>query len=248
MNRAVSWTRAKKGIATGRLASARPSLYIRALMEGAAPSTELRWAVERCAPKTVIDIGANRGQFSLLVAGIHPGARIVAFEPNPLEASKARRIFARELGFSIVTCALGRDPGEGRLHVTRRSDSASLNRPTAEQDSLFHSGPVESTVEVAIRRLDDVMAEQSVTGPMLVKIDVQGHEAAVVEGGRDTLAAAQWALVECSFASLYQDQGLADEVCAMLHGLGLRLEGAGNATTVGAGRLIQADLLFSRRT
>jgi FkbM family methyltransferase len=129
------------------------------------------------------DIGANIGYFTCLLAQrCAPAGRVVAFEPGPevfteLRANAARWNGADLAPIELRELALSRAPGIGRLHLgaafaTNRG-IASLERADGE------------AVEVSVDTLDRQWSPD--TALDVVKLDVEGHELAVLEGASETL-------------------------------------------------------------
>src|SRR5690242_10646658 len=56
---------------------------------------------------TVLDVGANKGQFSRAAAAVFPGAAVVAFEPLEAVAAEWRTNLADVAGARVHVCALG---------------------------------------------------------------------------------------------------------------------------------------------
>jgi hypothetical protein len=86
----------------------------------------------------------------------------------------------------------------------------------------------------------------SLAGPVLLKIDVQGFELAVLRGAAGLLAVAQWIYVELSFVELYSGQPLAPAVIRFLDHHGFEMSGAFNMSEGPNGEAVQADFLFTR--
>lgn len=123
----------------------------------------------------LLDIGANVGTYTVL-AGKICQAQVMAFEPEPTTASKLQRnIEANEINAlaRIERYALGREAGSIGF--------------TAGLDAMNHvaTSAAEADQTVPIKRLDDVIFPQP---PIMIKIDVEGHEDAAFEGAEQTLA------------------------------------------------------------
>lgn len=133
----------------------------------------------------VFDIGANRGQLSLLFAKlVGPLGRVAAFEPVEELAQQLRRNVALNT-FShvdVFSVALGQDDGQAAFAFHA---SASTQGHLSASDRKTGSGEVR-TVEV--RALDGV---PNLPSPDLLKIDVEGAAFEVMLGARETLAAAR---------------------------------------------------------
>jgi FkbM family methyltransferase len=142
---------------------------------------ELEWGLVRylCKPdKDSIDIGANRGVYTL---AMRKHSRLVhAFEPLPNLAKALVRRFVS--GVSVHNVALSNKAGEGTLYVpivggAEYDGLASLTQ-TALLENFEHR-----ILKVPVRKLDDVY--EGDVG--FIKIDVEGHEEAVLKGSRQTL-------------------------------------------------------------
>ena len=195
--------------------------------------------------RTVVDIGANRGQFALAARHCSPDARILSFEPLAGPAALYRAVFAGD-GTRLVEAAIGPAPGEATIHLSARDDSSSLLPITARQNALFPGTAEAGTAIIQVTRLSDALPAGEIAAPALLKLDVQGFELQALAGCEDVLGRFAWVYVECSFMELYAGQSLADEVIAWLRERGLRLMGVYHMAYDDRGRAVQADFLFGR--
>lgn len=137
-------------------------------------------------PGCVFDIGAASGWWSSIMSDVFPDANYELFEPllgnNPLYDGDLATILPTHPRFRAHATALGeaktqaqfwRDPGEGY-------GSSLLCEKMKESQRI--------TVPVA--RLDDYVAQHSLSQPQIIKVDVQGGEASVIEGGKQAFAGA----------------------------------------------------------
>lgn len=132
-----------------------------------------------------IDAGANAGAHTLAMAAA--GARVVACEPNPtLRARLEANIALNRLdSVTVRPCALTAVPGRVTLHVPAdpvHTGGASLLAGVHE-----HLRDARD-VEVEGVPLDELVRRESLPAVRLVKVDVEGFEAAVLAGGRELLA------------------------------------------------------------
>src|SRR5690606_36781282 len=118
---------------------------------------------------------------------------------------------------------------------------------TARQHALFPGTAEVAIRSVSVERGDDVLGGLELPRPLLVKLDVQGFELAVLEGMPNVLARTDFICAEISFVDLFAGQPLADDVIAYLHPHGFRLADVYNLTVGAGGMAIQADALFRRR-
>jgi len=198
------------------------------------------------APRTVVDIGANRGQFALFAAELFPEATIHAFEPLAGPADRFERVFRGEARVHLHRVAVGAQSGRAAIHVSARADSSSLLPITERQTAVFPGTEEVATREIAVATLADRLDAAAIAAPALLKIDVQGFERQALEGCETLLDRIDTVYIECSFVELYAGQALADEIVGWLRDRGFALAGIHNLTVGRDGEAIQADFLFRR--
>ncbi len=218
-----------------------------ALRLGAAPAyehTELLAALPE--QKTVVDVGANVGQFAMVALKAFPEAQVYSFEPIGDIADKFDRVMAGEARVTLFRYALGDTQGTAQIHVTARSDSSSLLAP-ALQDSVFPGTAETGQQPVSVARLQDMLPIEKIVPPAMLKIDVQGFEGEVLKGCAALLRQFDWIYCELSFVELYAAQPLAHDIIRMLDDAGFILDGVYmNDMSYKGGRAIQGDFLFRR--
>lgn len=133
-----------------------------------------------------VDVGANHGVFSLAFSSKRNGAPVLAIDPSPI----AFEILERNRGLNGFTSmrtlniACGNQAGEIRMipnwhHLEAVSDEASD----------------EGIVSIKVETLDDLCAGHNVW-PDLIKIDVEGFELPVIQGGEEALNTARLLFLE----------------------------------------------------
>ncbi len=241
----------RKRIAKLRVAVRHP-LYRRAVRQGVLPATEHQPVLAQLpSMAVVIDVGGNVGQFSTVARHNFPGAQILSFEPLPEAGDKLRHLFAGDPLFESFPLALCDHDGTVPFHVTGADDSSSLLPVAARQVSEFPATRGVDTLDVVTARLDDVLAGRPPLpdGPLLLKVDTQGTELAVLRGATTLLERATHAIVEVSFVELYEGQDDAADITTFLVERGWALRGVYDVKySILSGEPIQADMLFERRT
>lgn len=236
------WTRSRKLVQTVSLLNKR--LVRRALLRGVTPATEHLPLLSTLPLRAVIDVGANRGQFTIAALVVHPNLTVVAIEPLKEAAATFHRIFSAHRKVRLVNAAAGRLRHEAQLFITRSDDSSSLRKPTAEQTTAFLNTDVIASRVVRVDTLDSLVEWRNLPHPVLLKLDVQGAELDVLSGAPGVLACVDFILAEASLRELYDGQPLLEEVVTMALALGFRLRSAHNATVSSLGEVVQLDLLF----
>jgi FkbM family methyltransferase len=195
---------------------------------------------------TIIDVGANKGQFSVAARIVNPHVKIVAFEPLDSEARIFEKNHRRSRGVELHRCALSKVEGQADFYVPRRADSSSLRQPT-QQASFAYGVSAKYVIRVETRRLDQILAPLALVGCVLLKIDVQGAEGEVIEGAVGILSQVRFIYVEASFVELYAGQLLASGLASLLDALGFELRGVYNMSRTPQFGATQADFLFVNR-
>ena len=124
-----------------------------------------------------LDIGANVGYFSRMVAGAFPQATVHAFEPHPLTC-QVLRMNAWQFGDRVHVWPVALSDNRGTVALCTSPNNLGDTRGMRGRDSL-----VASIVSPAIS-LDELMGNIRVD---VVKIDVQGAELAVLQGMKGVL-------------------------------------------------------------
>ncbi|RMF15981.1 MAG: FkbM family methyltransferase, partial [Alphaproteobacteria bacterium] len=190
-------------------------LWRRALRLGIGAAIEHVPSLKAMGPMTtVVDIGANRGQFALAARHVWPGVRIFSFEPLDGPAECAGRLFAHDDKFRLYRAAIAPQAGVATMHVAARDDSSSLLPIGEAQTKIFPGTEEVATVEVETGPLDVFLKARDIEPAALLKLDVQGFELEVLKGCEPLLDRFAAIYVECSFLPLYEGQALADEVIA----------------------------------
>jgi len=159
----------------------RVKLALRAFDRRRRGDPELRWLPRLVAPgRPAVDIGANRGVYTYWLARC--SERVHAFEPNPevarnLAAAGLRNVVVHELALSDAA-------GEGVLFLPHHPRGG-MNDPAATLEAGHLPGDGDPVrIRVATARLDDI----DVGAVGFIKIDVEGHEERVLDGGWATIA------------------------------------------------------------
>jgi FkbM family methyltransferase len=149
------------------------------------PTSMGAWLRASRQARTVLDIGANVGVFALAAAAA--GAKNVhAFEPMPrIHAALAQNV-ARNGTLPVRTWRVAVADAEGTAAMYDPGGdlptSASLSRDFAQH--FFGELPA---VQVPVVRVDAWVAAEGIAHVDLIKLDVEGHEAAALRGMRETV-------------------------------------------------------------
>lgn len=153
--------------------------------------------------RIALDVGANLGLFTYLLARYAP--HVYAFEPNPQPLRILKSV--ADSNVTVVEMAISDRTGEAGLVVPRRRKGWSNNGARIEQKERGDS----ATVTVPCSRIDDLGYRDI----GFIKIDVEGHEKSVLLGARETLARDRPNLfVECEYSHVGTE---VHDVFALMH-------------------------------
>jgi FkbM family methyltransferase len=213
------------------------------LRYGVAAAVEHWRALGGLGVATVVDVGANKGQFALLAIEAFPGATICCFEPLEEPAARLRKMLGAEV--RLFETAIGPSERKGIIYVSRRPDASSL-LPITKQSEIFPGTELKEERVIPIAPLTKYLTSEDIKSPALLKIDVQGYELEVLKGCDPLLSLFQFVYVETSFIELYQGQSLAGEVILYLVHRKFQLSGVYNQIADSSRRPVQADFLFTK--
>jgi FkbM family methyltransferase len=135
---------------------------------------------------TFVDVGANIGLFSVMFSSVgeRVGFDVIAIEANPKTVSRLKRTLAPYSNCAVLECACSNRDGEGILMQTTSSMTAYLATEVNRERAIRWGATGECT-PVKTMKLDTLLANH--TRPLVVKIDVEGHEQEVIEGANTLL-------------------------------------------------------------
>jgi FkbM family methyltransferase len=174
--------------------------------------------------ESILDIGANIGQFALFASEIFPTAKIYSFEPIPSVFEELKK---NSNGKNILPFNLALGESEGTLEITVNQASPSSSFLDLGEKHINNWGnaiPLKKE-SVKISTLDLFCSSQDLKFPLLVKLDVQGFEDKVINGGLSVLSKAEIVIIELSYDALYKNQPLFGDVYIMITNLGFIFKG-----------------------
>jgi FkbM family methyltransferase len=200
--------------------------------------------------QTVIDVGANEGQYALQLLNSGYRGNLFSFEPisAPFNVLKARS--KGKAKWEAVHAAIGKEDGTLTINVTENIVSSSLY-PVGENSISVE--PTTRTVrqeDVKVTTIDTFFSgELRLKGEVLLKLDVQGFELEALKGALKNLKNIKIIQIELSFVPLYEGAPLFVEVVSFLEKEGFEiftiLPGFRDRSN---GKLLQADGIFIRKT
>ena len=197
---------------------------------------------------TVLDVGANTGQYAQQLRQIGYNGRILSFEPLSaawqMLAAKARR----DALWETFHHALGDTDGQSTIHVAQNSYSSSLRNMLPLHTDAAPESTYVGTESIEVKALDAIFDSLAISGSnILMKLDTQGFEKNVIEGAKHSLRHIDTIELEMSLEPLYEGESLCREMYPSILALGYQpvsiQDEFYNSKT---GRLLQVQTVFHR--
>ena len=188
-------------------------------------------------PDAIIDVGANRGDWSRMTRQIFPDAEILMIEAqSQLKPELAQT--ARDIGKAYDRIAL-LGPIAGDEHTFFEMGTGS--------SLLAENSNAERVVSKAVATTLDALAGEVLPNAqaMFMKLDIQGAELMVLRGGEDTLARCAAVQLEVALLSYNAGAPLLCEVVTFMAERGLLVTEVAGFSRPGP-HLVQIDLVFAR--
>jgi len=147
----------------------------------------------------VLDIGANIGYYTVLFADkVGKTGKIIAIEPDPINFEILQKNIKENKLFNVVAvqAAAGKENKKMKIfeseenfgdHRMWESPSGQNPLPDKPEFPLEEGGTSKKSIDVFCRRLDDLLKELEYKKIDFIKMDVQGFESLVIEGGKETI-------------------------------------------------------------
>ena len=201
--------------------------------------------------RSIIDVGANSGQFARMISPKFPDAHIWCFEPlqEPFEQLSKWADCVGKGRISVFNVALGENEGTCQMwHHVDHSTSSSFLQTTHTAEKLYPLTKKQVSSHVRMTTLDGIVSElpAPLLPEVLIKLDVQGYEDRVIKGGIKTFRLSRACIVEICLDPLYEGQPTFTGICQSLHELGYRYAGNLYQTLADDGHVIFLDAVFMK--
>lgn len=176
---------------------------------------------------TVIDIGANRGHTVKALRHIFPKATIYAFEPIKEECVKIKKRVSSP-NLIVENVALSNKKGITTLYKYNYTPASSMLPFLTDYIKKFKGLSRFERIQVETTTLDSYFENINLSDMVFLKIDTQGTEKLILEGGGNLLKDVSIIHIETSFVELYKNQCLFKDVYNYLIKLGFKYMGSVN--------------------
>lgn len=198
------------------------------------------------AVDTVIDVGANYGQYSSSLRRNGYKGSLISIEPISSAHRALIKLSSNDSSWHIANqSAVGSKPGFTTLNLSQNSSSSSVLPINSIHVNAEPKSQYISSETVPIDTLDSILKSFVFKNSTFLKIDVQGFELEVLKGSDELLQFASGILIELSLVQLYEGQPLWLEIISYLEKYDFILWGIYNGfTDPTSGRSLQINAMF----
>ncbi len=200
----------------------------------------------------VFDIGANEGQYAMMLRKIvgYKG-RIVSFEPTPHLASKLRSLSENDALWEVEEVAISNCSGLADFNLMVSSQMSSLSPPiSSETEILSHINRMREVIQVKTETLESaysrICGDRNVCRPFL-KMDTQGYDMVIVRAAERVLKKFSGIQTEMSIKRLYESSEKIGSCIDFYDGVGFDLSALFPNNQGHFPQLLEMDGLFVRR-
>ena len=168
------------------------------------------------APKHILDVGANRGNWTRTAIKHFPGAHYTLVEPQDHLKSHIRDLLDRGCNIHWINAGAGDKSGTMPMSISSRDDSSTFVLTDRHGQT---TGSQQSTVPV--KTLNEIVSSSSAPPPEMVKIDAEGFDLQVLAGASGLLGKTDIFLVEAVVCGNYENS--VAEVVKFMAAAGYRL-------------------------
>jgi FkbM family methyltransferase len=211
----------------------------------------LRRLFSRYEIRSVLDVGANRGQFhDFLREEVGFKGPIISFEPIQrvfLELTEKAR---HDPLWKPINVALGSEEGQKSFNVMAATEFASFLQPNPKS-ARYKDNVITATENVTVRRLDNVVLELQSQGSLenpYLKVDTQGYDLEVVAGAGSFLDSVRALQTEMSIVPIYEGMPSFMDAISLLGQKGFEISGMFPVAEGWQMRLIEFDCVMLNRS
>jgi len=189
-------------------------------------------------PNYILDIGANVGQFYTFAKSVFPSSNIFS-----IEASKECETILKSINPNYYIALLAKDNSEYNFYSLKSTPTNTGNSIYKEITSLYNGEDLDIIKQNGIM-LDDLFLPEDCFD--LIKIDTQGSELDIIQGGINLCKKAKGIILEVAISPYNENAPLYDEVVEFMSNLGFE-EKERLFTHFTPGVIHQQDILFIKK-
>ncbi len=198
----------------------------------------------------VIDVGANIGQYGVVLREAGYKNSIISFEPMEDAFYKLSLTTKRYWDWTPYHYGVGASNGELTINVSKNNASSSILNVTSLSTDAEPLTTTYKHEKIQIVSLDSFFNNKlNDYKSIYLKVDVQGYELEVLEGVKELLSHIRIVQLEMSFVPLYEGGPLFNEIISWMEKAGFEVYSIlPDFRDMTSGRMLQADGIFVKKT
>jgi len=198
---------------------------------------------------SIIDVGANSGQFGIDMRRGGYDQLIFSFEPVTETFHTLVKTVQRDLSWSAINLALGSSKGTNKINISKNSGlSSSILGMNSVHLENFPESEFISTELVQVSTIDEQVRILNIDPETaMLKLDVQGYEYEVLRGAINNLGKFKYCYLELSVLPLYSGEASLLSVLNFLSSYGQSVVEIYRGVTSKKGHLLQIDVLTTSK-
>ncbi len=199
--------------------------------------------------QTVLDVGANTGQYSQGLRKAGYKGRIISFEPANQAFQDLKKRAVHDKNWQTFNFALGETNGFSSIHISRHSPSSSILPMTSLHLDASPGSEYMSDEKIEVKTLDSIYDSLGIKGEnVFLKVDTQGYEKKVLDGASKSLSSVKGIQLELSAHELYEGEEIYYSICRFVEERKFRLVRIiPGFAHKGTHEMLQFDALFFRK-
>lgn len=202
--------------------------------------------IKYCKIDTLLDIGANTGQYVKKMRELGFKKKIISFEPLNDAFEILKKSASGNKKWTVNNYAIGDKNAKNVINIAGNSTSSSILNILPKHVESDPKSKYIATQEIEVKTLDSIFSQfTSKDERVMLKIDTQGYEKNVIDGATESLNLIAIIQLEMSIVPLYENEMLYMEMINYIESKGFQLfsleSGHYNRET---GQLLQVDGIF----
>lgn len=212
---------------------------------GTSPTKHIATILNQFEGLTVLDVGANIGQFGLDLRRSGYAGPIESFEPVTESFNRLEKCSLGNQPWAVTKMALGAEPGVSKMNISGNSGlSSSFLRMEDIHEFNFPESKYVGVESVQVSTIDDEINRLKLTpDKIFLKIDVQGFESFVIKGAEKSLPSIPFSFIEVSLRPMYEGELTLREILNMLNSYNHEVIDVFRGVKDKSGNLLQVDIL-----
>jgi len=197
-------------------------------------------------PIIAIDVGCRWG-FADKFLSLEEGIQLYGFDPDQDECAALEKRYNAQ-NIHLIPLGLSNEVGQKKLYITKEPACSSLYKPSSyltDRMPALQCAKEEKQADIDVTTLDIWAKDNDITRIDYLKLDTQGSEYDILQGGNRLLSTVRFLEIEVEFNPIYEGQPLFSDIDLFLRSKGLELWGFKNFVHYGEGE--DSEILLAPR-